>query len=133
VLEAAAEQAEPPQAVMMLAEAAIGALYAADAAGMRACGDRAAALAPPDSRDRTSIFGRMAKGMGLVFAGDGRGAASIRDAVRLLERSDELRSDSRLLEWALMGPLWLREAASSSSGRSQPPASAPPWACCRSS
>jgi DNA-binding CsgD family transcriptional regulator len=34
----------------------------------------------------------------------------MREAVAVLERSDELEGDPRLLTWAAMGPLWLREA-----------------------
>ncbi len=49
--------------------------------------------------------------MSLIFSGDGEpGAAAIRAAVEVLEDSDELRDDPRLLAWAAMGPLWLREA-----------------------
>ncbi len=110
LLLAAAERADPDAAVVMLAEAAVGALYAADAAGMRECGERASALAGRDGSGRTAFFGAITNGMALVLSGQGdRGAASIRDAVRLLERSDELRTDLRLLVWAAMGPLWLRE------------------------
>jgi DNA-binding CsgD family transcriptional regulator len=110
VLEVAAERAEPAQGVAMLAEAAMGAFYAADAAGMRACGDRAAALAAGVAGDRAAFFGRITRGMGLVLSADGEGAAAIRQAVRLFEQSDALRNDTRLLEWAMLGPLWLREA-----------------------
>ena len=49
--------------------------------------------------------------MALIFSGEGeRGAPAIRSAVDVLEDSDELRDDPRLLAWAAMGPLWLREA-----------------------
>jgi DNA-binding CsgD family transcriptional regulator len=111
VLLAAAERAEPDDAVVILAEAAEGAFFAADAAGMRECGERASALAAEGSSERTAFFGALAGGMGLVLSGEGdRGAASIRDAVHMLERSDELQTDTRLLVWAAIGPLWLREA-----------------------
>ena len=50
--------------------------------------------------------------MALIFSGEGeRGAPAIRAAVEVLEHSDELRDDPRLLAWAAMGPLWLREAS----------------------
>jgi DNA-binding CsgD family transcriptional regulator len=49
--------------------------------------------------------------MGLVLSGEGAdGSSLIRDAVELLEHSDGLDVDPRLLAWAAMGPLWLREA-----------------------
>ncbi len=52
------------------------------------------------------------KGWHLSSRGEGdRGPRRIRRAVALLERSDELRDDPRLLAWVAMGPLWLREAA----------------------
>jgi DNA-binding CsgD family transcriptional regulator len=48
--------------------------------------------------------------MGRVLAGEEAGAELIRDAVAVIERSDELERDPRLLGWAAMAPLWLREA-----------------------
>ncbi|HSC91759.1 MAG TPA: LuxR C-terminal-related transcriptional regulator, partial [Gaiellaceae bacterium] len=110
VLLGAAERADPASAVVMLAEAAEGAFYAADTAALLECGARASALAAEDGSDRTAFFAAIADGMALVIAGEGeRGAASLRDAANVLERSDELRSDPRLLVWAAMVPLWLRE------------------------
>jgi|SRR5579884_1491843 len=111
VLAAAADRAEPATAVVILAELVIGASYAGDAATAREAGSRAAALAARDGSGPTAFFGRIAQGMALVFAGEGEaGAAAIRDAVRMLERSDELRGDPRLLLFAALGPLYLREA-----------------------
>jgi DNA-binding CsgD family transcriptional regulator len=110
LLEASA-RADPATAVVMLADAAEGSLYAADTAGMLECGARAAALAESDGSDWTTFFGDMSHGMALVLAGEGdRGAASIRDAVQVVERNDQLRADARLLAWSAMGPIWLREA-----------------------
>lgn len=49
--------------------------------------------------------------MALIFSGENvPGAPAIRAAVEMLERSDELRDDPRLLAWAAMGSIWLREA-----------------------
>ena len=114
ILLAAAERAaaiDPEQAVVMLAEALNAAFYAGDAAIMRAAAERSASLSSPTTDGRTGFFARMTQGMALIFSGDGDGAAWIREAVDLLERSDELRDDPRLLAWAAMGPLWLREAS----------------------
>jgi DNA-binding CsgD family transcriptional regulator len=48
--------------------------------------------------------------MARILSGEGeRGAAEIRQAVGVLERSNELRDDPRLLAWAAMGSPWLRE------------------------
>jgi DNA-binding CsgD family transcriptional regulator len=111
LLRSAAERSEPAAAVVMLAEVVIGGFYAADARLMRECGARAGELADEEGSTRARFFGRIAAGMALVMAGEGdRGADSIREAVRILERSDELRADPRLLAFASMGPLWLRDA-----------------------
>jgi DNA-binding CsgD family transcriptional regulator len=112
LLVEAAERAEPGTAVVMLAEAVAGAFYAADGRLMQECGRRVAALAAADGGTRAAFFGRMASGMALVMTGDGeRGAESIREAVGMMERSDELRTDPRLLAFVSMGPLWLRETS----------------------
>ena len=114
ILMAAAEQAapiDPERGVVMLAEAVNASFYAGDAATMRLAAERATSLVPPGAEDRTSFFALIAQGMALIFSGDGeRGAPAIRAAVEVLEHSDELRDDPRLLTWAAMGPLWLREA-----------------------
>ena len=78
---------------------------------MRLAAERAASLAPQGSDGRTAFFALIARGMALIFSGDGeRGAPAIRAAVEVLEHSDELGDDPRLLAWAAMGPIWLREA-----------------------
>jgi DNA-binding CsgD family transcriptional regulator len=103
--------ADPERAVVMFAEAANASFYAGDAPAMLRAASRAAALVPPDASNRTVFFASIAQGTALIFAGEGaKGASAIREAVELLERSDELRDDPRLLAWAAMGPLWLREA-----------------------
>ncbi|HTA10956.1 MAG TPA: AAA family ATPase [Streptosporangiaceae bacterium] len=114
ILLAAAELAarsDPERAVVMLAEAANASFYAGDTATMLQAATSAAALVPPQASNRTIFFASIAQGTALIFAGEGaKGAAAIRDAVERLERSDELRDDPRLLAWAAIGPLWLREA-----------------------
>jgi DNA-binding CsgD family transcriptional regulator len=114
ILLAAAEQAvpiDPERGVVMLAEAVNASFYAGDGATMQLAAERAASIAPLGSDGRTAFFALIAQGMALVFSGQGeRGAPAIRAAVEVLENSDELRDDSRLLAWAAMGPLWLREA-----------------------
>jgi DNA-binding CsgD family transcriptional regulator/tetratricopeptide (TPR) repeat protein len=114
ILLAAAELAarsDPERAVVMLAEAANASFYAGDAATMLQAASSAAALVPPDASNRTVFFAAISQGTALIFAGEGaKGAGAIREAVERLERSDELRDDPRLLAWAAMGPLWLREA-----------------------
>ena len=113
ILLTAAERAapiDPERGVVMLAEAVNASFYAGDAVTMRLAAERAASLAPHGSEGRTAFFALIAQGMALVFSGEGeRGARAIRAAVEVLEHSDELRDDPRLLAWAAMGPLWLRE------------------------
>jgi DNA-binding CsgD family transcriptional regulator len=113
ILLTAAERAapiDPQRAIVMLAEAVNASFYAGDAVTMRLAAERAASLAPPGSGGRTAFFALIAQGMALIISGAGeRGARAIRAAVEVLEHSDELRDDPRLLAWAAMGPLWLRE------------------------
>ncbi len=115
ILLAAAEQAapiDPARGAVILAEAVNASFYAGDAATMRLAADRAAALSQDVPAGRPAFFALSAQGMALIFSGEGgRGAAAIRAAVAVLEHSDELRDDPRLLALAAMGPLWLREAA----------------------
>ncbi len=90
-LAASAERADPETAVVMLAEAVVGGFFAADAGVMLDCGRRAGALVAEDADAHTAFFGHIADGMALVMAGEGeRGATSIREAVGILERSDDL-------------------------------------------
>jgi DNA-binding CsgD family transcriptional regulator len=114
ILLAAAErsaQIDPEQAVVMLAEAAYASFYAGDAGTMRLAAERAALIAPPNPNGRIAFFTLITQGMALIFSGEGRpGAPAVRAAVDVLEHSDELRDDPRLLAWAAMGSIWLREA-----------------------
>jgi DNA-binding CsgD family transcriptional regulator len=104
-------EADPELAVVMLAEAVHGTFYAGDTAAMIAAAGRAAELAERHGSQRARFFAMMAQGMALVADGQGgAGAKATREAVEILERSDELRDDPRLLVWAAIGPLWLREA-----------------------
>lgn len=116
ILLAGAERAaptDPGRAVVMLAEVVNASFYAGDAATMRLAAERVESVAPDDPDARTAFFALIVRGMALIVSGDGeRGAPAIRAAVEVLECSDELRDDPRLLAWAAMGPLWLREADS---------------------
>lgn len=95
----------------MLAEVAYASFYAGDAGAMRLAAERAASIAPPDPNGRIAFFTLITRGMALIFSGeDEPGAPAVRAAVEVLERSDELRDDLRLLAWAAMGSVWLREA-----------------------
>ena len=108
---AQAESADTDRAVVMLAEAVWAAFCAADAAAMLLAAQRVADVVPPQCDGSTAFFALFAQGSAQVVAGEGeRGAEQIRRAVEILERSDELRDDPRLLAWAAMGSPWLRQA-----------------------
>ncbi len=101
---------DPELAVVMLAQAVHGCFYVGDTQAMIAAAERAVALANGQDSRRATFFAAMAQGMALVVDGQGEaGAASARQAVEILEESDELRDDPALLCWAALGPLWLRE------------------------
>ena len=114
ILLAAAGRAapvNPERAVVMLAEAAYASFTAGDAATMLLAAERVASLAAPDLNGRIAFFTLITRGMALIFSGqDEPGAPAVRQAVEVLERSDELRDEPRLLAWAAMGSIWLREA-----------------------
>jgi DNA-binding CsgD family transcriptional regulator len=114
ILVDAAEQAaerNPELAVVMLAEAAHASFYSGAPEEMLATAERAQELVPVGDSGRARFFASIAIGTAQVIAGDGEeGAEALRGAVAILEASDELREDPRLLVWAALGPLYLREA-----------------------
>jgi DNA-binding CsgD family transcriptional regulator len=113
IVGAAAQIADddPELAVVMLAQAVHGAFYAGDTPAMISAAGRALELAGRHGSRRARFFAKMAQGMALVADGRGEaGATAAREAVEILEQSDELRDDPRLLVWAAIGPMWLREA-----------------------
>jgi DNA-binding CsgD family transcriptional regulator len=102
---------DPELAVVILAEAAHACFYSGAAEDMLSTAGRAMTLVPPDASRRARFFASSALGTAQVLAGDGEaGAKALREAVAILEDSDELREDPRLLGWAALGPLFLREA-----------------------
>ena len=107
LLAEAAEQVadlEPELAVVMLAESVHGAFYGGHTPAMVAAADRAAAIAAGTVSARAAFFAGMATRDGAGGGGDGEdGAAHARLAIAILEDSDELRDDPRLLTWATSG------------------------------
>jgi hypothetical protein len=109
----AAERAapsSPTQAVVMLGEATAAAFYAANPQAAQACAEFARRLARDTDELLARFFADLISGMADVFAGNGeQGMELIRRAVQLMDDSGQLPDDPRLLSWAAMGPLWLRE------------------------
>ena len=111
ILVAAAENAPPAEAVVLLAEASRGLLLrrattvdAAHGAG------RLGGAAGAGRRARALLRDALARN-GAHLHGRGRGGRRrLREATTVIEHSDALSGDPRLLYAAAMGPLWLREA-----------------------
>lgn len=115
LVEAAARAApsDPELAIVMLAEATHACFYSGAAEQMLRTAERANELVPAGDRGRARFFASTALGTALVVGGDGEaGARALHDAAEILDASEELREDPRLLVWAALGPLWLREAES---------------------
>jgi len=112
IVGAAAQIADsdPEGAVVMLAQAVHGCFYAGDTPAMMSAARQAVELAGRHDSRRARFFANMAHGMALVADGQGEaGATAARQAVEILEQSDELRDDPGLLVWGAIGPMWLRE------------------------
>jgi AAA ATPase-like protein len=114
LIVSAAEQiadTEPEAAIEMLAQAIHGAFYAGATRAMVSAADRATALARADMSPRAAFFVAMAQALARVADGDGEGGiAAAREGVEIFERTSDLRDDPRLLPWAVLAPLWIREA-----------------------
>jgi DNA-binding CsgD family transcriptional regulator/tetratricopeptide (TPR) repeat protein len=103
---------DPDRAVVMWAEVANAAFFAGNPAAMQEAAARIAEVAPAAKGRLTLFFATMARGMALTFCGDAKsGAELLHQGVSLAEASDELADDPRMLAWAAMGPLCLREAS----------------------
>jgi DNA-binding CsgD family transcriptional regulator len=78
---------------------------------MLAAARRAWALAGPDAGEWETAFAGLALGTALIFNGQGEaGAQLVRQTIAVIDSSDVLGDDPRLLSWAALAPLWLREA-----------------------
>src|SRR5581483_9296282 len=103
LLHAAAERADPGRRVVMLAEATAAGFHAGDAAAMLES-SRLAEEAAPEADGSAAVLAELARGMALVFSGEGEaGAARIRRAMDVLGEDGLLESQPRLLHWALTG------------------------------
>jgi DNA-binding CsgD family transcriptional regulator/tetratricopeptide (TPR) repeat protein len=110
ILTTAAADADPEQAVVMLAEAAAVCFYAGNPVQMLAIAERACAGLPSRPSVRARFLAGMALGMARIFGGHAAaGAEALHESVTLAEGSAELRDDLRLLPWLAFAPLFLRE------------------------
>lgn len=111
VLLAAAGRADPALVPLLIAEAVYGAFLAADARTMHECAGRARSAAARAATPVEAFFANMAVGLAAVVVGEGdAGLVAVRSALAESEAADELLEDPRLLLWAAVGPLLLREA-----------------------
>ncbi|MDX6582461.1 MAG: hypothetical protein QOI10_1645 [Solirubrobacterales bacterium] len=112
----AIEAIDPSKAVVMLAEATDACVYAGRPEAMLAPARRARELLPAGAGERERFFASLALGTALIYDGQGdEGTSLLREAVTVLEASDALSGDPRLLSAAALGPLWLREAETGTS------------------
>jgi DNA-binding CsgD family transcriptional regulator len=110
ILTAAAGQADPEQAVAMLAEAANACFSAGDPAEMLVVAERARAVLPTGASPRASFLAGITTGMARILGGDAAaGAEAVHEAIKLAEGSPGLREDLDLMPWLAVGPLFLRE------------------------
>jgi DNA-binding CsgD family transcriptional regulator/tetratricopeptide (TPR) repeat protein len=102
---------DPDRAVVMWAEVANTAFCAGNPMAMRDAAARIAELTTSATGRLSLFFASMARGMALTLSGEAdSGAVLLRQAVSLAEQFDELADDPKLLTWAALGPLYLREA-----------------------
>ncbi|MFZ0043533.1 MAG: AAA family ATPase [Solirubrobacteraceae bacterium] len=110
ILVAAAGEATGDRAVEMLAEAANACFYAGQPALMLEAARRARRALPEDPSIRSRFLAEVADGMARVLGDDAAaGAAAMRAAVALAERTPELRDDPGLASWLALPAIFLRE------------------------
>jgi DNA-binding CsgD family transcriptional regulator len=106
------EQTDPILAAQALADAVWASVYLCDSAKARQLGERLLAMTGPSSPGIVNHLGHLAAGVSLVLGGEAdRGPALIRTA--LAHRPDGDAADSEWhMRWAMVAPLFLREAGS---------------------
>ena len=109
LLLAAAAEAQPDDAVLMLAEAADAAFYSGATDKMLAAAERAAALVEEGAKGKAPFYAAVALGTSRIMTGR-EGAADLLRAVELYETGD-FDDDPRALAWAALTAVFLRDAA----------------------
>jgi DNA-binding CsgD family transcriptional regulator len=106
---------DPSRACRFLAEAADSLMFAAAASRMLETARRAFALAVELESDEIRFFTQMALGQALIVNGHGgEGADLIRSALSIMQASEALQHDPRLVSWAGRARLFLRDNSSGS-------------------
>jgi DNA-binding CsgD family transcriptional regulator len=108
LLIAAAADARPEDAVLMLAEAADAAFYSGAPDKMLAAAEQASALAEAGADGKALFYAAVALGTSRIMTG-GDGAADLLRAVELYETGD-FGADPRALAWAALTGVFLRDA-----------------------
>ena len=108
LLVAAAADARPEDAVLMLAEAADAAFYSGAPDKMLAAAEQAAALVEAGADGKAPFYAAVALGTSRIMTG-GDGAADLLRAVELYETGD-FGDDPRALAWAALTAVFLRDA-----------------------
>jgi DNA-binding CsgD family transcriptional regulator len=111
ILTAAAERAEPEQAVAMLSEACLASFHAGRPDEMIAAARRAVERLPENGSARARFLAATADGMASIIGGDAdAGARALHEALALAESSLDVSEDPRLLPWLVLVALFLRES-----------------------
>ena len=104
---------DPAKACLLMAEAADALVFAGAAPLMLETARRARDLATVVGTNDAAFFTSMALGQALILNGQGEaGAQLVRRALAIMEASETLQRDPRLVSWAGRGRLFLREGAS---------------------
>ena len=109
LLLAAAAEAQPDDAVLMLAEATDAAFYSGATDKMLAAAERAAALVEEGAKGKAPFYAAVALGTSRIMTGR-EGAADLLRAVELYETGN-FDDDPRTLAWAALTAVFLRDAA----------------------
>ncbi len=114
---AAADPARTDEAITLLADATIAGFIACEASGLEVISAQVQSLLPGAVSAATLMLGATIMGVAQTMSGDAaHGARSLRRAVAICEREQELLAQPSLLPWIGLSPLFLRE---SQTGREQ--------------
>jgi len=106
------EETDPTVAALALADAVWASVYLCDSPRAKQLGERLVAMTGPSAPPLVNHLGYLAAGVALVLGGESdRGPALIRTALAHRVDGDTVDSEWQM-RWAMVGPLFLREAGS---------------------